>query len=160
MSVRFEPVAADANDFIAALEAEQLPIDDLAEGGRLFFRFTQNGRTVGFGGIETCERNVFLRSIVVLPQARGKGIGRIIAESLLEHAAARGAKDAYLLTTSAAELFHAIGFRQIGRDDVPREILATKQASSLCPSTAAFLTRRLPNQTALFHASSTKEIVP
>ncbi|SFU22491.1 arsenic resistance N-acetyltransferase ArsN2 [Mesorhizobium sp. YR577] len=160
MSLELESVAPDASDFLAALELEQLPTDDLTESGRLFFRFSQNGKLVGFGGIELCQGNILLRSIVVLPQARGQGIGRLITESLLEQATTFGAKDAYLLTTSAADFFEAIGFKQIQRDTVPPEILATKQASALCPSTAMFLTRPVSNQPSLLpQASSTKEIV-
>ncbi|NGN39696.1 GNAT family N-acetyltransferase [Mesorhizobium sp. CGMCC 1.15528] len=158
MSVNVEPIAPDAQDFVAALEAEQLPIDDLSESGRLFFRFTQNGTPAGFGGLEALGEHVLFRSIVVFPQFRGQGIGHLITESLLEHAASLGAKDAYLLTTSAADFFAAIGFKQIRRDEVPLEILSTRQASSLCPSTAAFLTRPVSNQAALLHAS-TKETV-
>ncbi|SFU21144.1 arsenic resistance N-acetyltransferase ArsN2 [Mesorhizobium sp. YR577] len=160
MTFQAEQVTPDASDFIAALEVEQLPTDDLAESGRLFFRFSQNGKLVGFGGIELCGENILLRSIVVLPQARGQGIGRLITESLLKHAAVLGAKDSYLLTTSATDFFEAIGFKQIQRDAVPPEILATKQASALCPSTATFLTSVVSNQPSLLpQASSTKEII-
>ncbi|MEI5679512.1 MULTISPECIES: arsenic resistance N-acetyltransferase ArsN2 [unclassified Mesorhizobium] len=159
MSVNVEPIAPDAQDFVAALEAEQLPIDDLGENGRLFFRFTQNGMPVGFGGFEALGEHVLLRSIVVFPQFRGQGIGHLIVESLLEHAASLGAKNAYLLTTSAADFFEAIGFKQIGRDGVPPEILSTRQASSLCPSTATFLTRPVSNRAAIPQASSTTEII-
>lgn len=159
MTFQVEPIAPTAQDFIAALEAEQLPIDDLYENGRLFFRFTQNSTPVGFGGFEALEEHALLRSIVVFPQFRGRGVGRLITESLLEHAAAVGAKDAYLLTTSAADFFEAIGFRQIGRDGVPPEILSTRQASSLCPSTATFLTRPVSNRAAIPQGSNTTEII-
>ena len=161
MNIDLEPIAPEAPDLIAVLEAEQLPTDDLGESGRLFFRFKRDGIVVGFGGIELYGRTLLLRSIVVLPQARGQGIGRRITESLLEHAAVLGARDAYLLTTSAAGYFEANGFKQIQRDAVPPEILATRQASSLCPSTATFFTRPVSDKAALHpHASSSKEIVP
>lgn len=145
MTLQLEQVAADAQDFIAALEAEQLPTDDLAEGGRHFFRFTQNGISVGFGGFEGLGEHVLLRSIVVLPQARGQGIGRRITERLLQHATDLGAQGAYLLTTSASDFFEVIGFKLIPRDGAPSEILATRQASSLCPSTAALMMRPISN---------------
>jgi N-acetylglutamate synthase-like GNAT family acetyltransferase len=158
VSVDLEPVASDTPDFIAALEAEHLPVDDLAESGRLFFRFKRDGAAVGFGGIELCGTNILLRSIVVLPQARGQGIGRLITESLLERAIVLGTNNAYLLTTSATDFFEAMGFKQIQRDFVPAEVLATKQASSLCPSTATFLAHPVSKLTAPL-ASNTKEII-
>jgi N-acetylglutamate synthase-like GNAT family acetyltransferase len=159
MTFQAEQVTPDDQDLVAALEAEQLPVDDLVENGRLFFRFTQNDTPVGFGGFEALGEYALLRSIVVFPQFRGLGIGRLITESLLEHAASLGAKDAYLLTTSAADFFEAIGFKQIGRDGVSSEILSTRQASALCPSTATFLTRPVSNRAAIPQASSTTEII-
>jgi N-acetylglutamate synthase-like GNAT family acetyltransferase len=87
MSVDLEPVASDNPDFIAALGAEQLPTDDLTESGRSFFRFKRDGAVAGFGDIELYGRSMLVRSIVVLPQACGQGIGRLITKRLLEHAA-------------------------------------------------------------------------
>lgn len=146
MSVDLEPVAPDARDFIDALDVEHLPTDDLTENGRLFFRFNRDGAVAGFGGLELHGRSALLRSIVVLPQARGQGLGRLIVDGLLEHAAAHGAMDAYLLTTSAADFFEAIGFKRTQRDIAPPEILATRQAASLCPSTAMLLMRPISAQ--------------
>ncbi|MCV3243462.1 arsenic resistance N-acetyltransferase ArsN2 [Mesorhizobium sp. ZC-5] len=145
MSVDLEPVAPDAADFIAALEAEQLPTDDLTASDRSFFRFKRDGAIAGYGGIELYGRSMLVRSIVVLPQARGQGIGRLITKGLLEHAAAHGAMDAYLLTTSAADFFETVGFKRIQRDAAPPEILSTRQASSLCPSTAVLLMMPIPH---------------
>ena len=161
MSLDLEPVPPNAPDFIAALEADKLPTDDLGESGRLFFRLKRDGIVVGFGGIELYGGTLLLRSIVVLPHARGQGIGRRITESLLEHAAVLGARDAYLLTTSAALYFEANRIQanptrcSSARD--PRDTAA----SSLCPSTATFFTRPVSDKAALHpHASSSKEIVP
>ena len=81
MNIDREPIAPEAPDFLAALEAEQLPTDDLGDSGLLFFRFKRDGIVIGFGGIELYQRTLLLRSIVVLPQARGQGIGRRITES-------------------------------------------------------------------------------
>lgn len=39
-------------DLRAALQAAELPIDDLEQTGRVFFRFADQGRIVGFGGME------------------------------------------------------------------------------------------------------------
>lgn len=84
MTFQLERVAPDAPDFVAALEAEQLPTDDLAEGGRLFFRLTRDGTPIAFGGIEALGEHALLRSIVVLPQFRSQGMGVLITEQLLQ----------------------------------------------------------------------------
>lgn len=143
MSHQVHRIAPDDPDLVAALSAEKLPTDDLMEAGRLFFRLQDNGTVLGFGGLELLGDYALLRSIVVSPLARGQGVGRSITEQLMRKAEDLGIAEVYLLTTSAAPFFEAGGFQRIGRDVAPPEILATRQASSLCPSSAALLTRRL-----------------
>lgn len=147
MSLQAKQIAGDDADLVAALVAEHLPTDDLAEEGRLFFRFDDNGVLLGFGGLELVGDHALLRSIVVPPLARGQGAGKRITGQLMRKAADLGIAEAYLLTTSAAPFFEAAGFRRIERHAAPPEVLATKQASSLCPSSAALLTRRLTSPT-------------
>jgi arsenate reductase len=141
-----EPIAAGANELRAALTAENLPVDDLEGEQRLFFRFSENGSTVGFGGFELHGDNVLLRSIVILPQARSRGLGRATTERLLRRAFDAGARNAYLLTTSAAPFFERNGFRPIDRRDAPADILATRQAASLCPSSATLMVRSITRE--------------
>jgi N-acetylglutamate synthase-like GNAT family acetyltransferase len=136
-----ESVNAGAPELRAALQAAGLPVDDLADVGRTFLRFTENGAVVGYGGFELHAPNVLLRSIVVLPHIRGKGHGKTATDLLLQAAYDAGARHAYLLTTDAAPFFERAGFRPIPRDKAPADILATRQAASLCPSTAALLAR-------------------
>lgn len=142
-----EPIAGDAPDLRAALEAAQLPADDLTEPGRCFFRFTENGNVLGFGGFEPHGHSVLLRSIVVLPPARGMGRGLEITGFLIQRAAETGAREAYLLTTDAAPFFERAGLRPVAREAASADILATRQAASLCPSTAALLVRSLKGRT-------------
>lgn len=138
-----EPIPGDASDLHAALRASSLPLDDLGEPGRTFFRFSDASQTIGFGGFELYGENVLLRSIVMLPEARGKGWGRTATDLLLEQANNAGAHTAYLLTTDAAPFFERSGFQRIERSAAPADILATRQAASLCPSTAALLARSI-----------------
>ena len=53
-----------------------------------------------------------------------------------------GANTAYLLTTDAVQFFERMGFRRIERSAAPADILSTRQAALLCPSTAALMARR------------------
>ncbi|MDX8502015.1 arsenic resistance N-acetyltransferase ArsN2 [Mesorhizobium sp. VK4C] len=136
-----EPIDASDPELCALLGKAALPTDDLGEPGRAFFRFVDGGRTIGFGGLEAYGDNILLRSIVIVPEARGKGLGRRATTLLLEQARAAGARRAYLLTTDAGPFFEALGFEAIARANAPADILATRQAASLCPSTAALMTR-------------------
>ena len=134
------PIPGDAPDLRAALEAAALPTTDLTDNGRTFFRFEDQGRPVGYGGYELYGEHALLRSVVVLPEVRGKGFGKAVTEGVLARAARAGARQAYLLTTNAEPFFEHAGFAPIARDEAPSDILATKQATTIC-STAALLTR-------------------
>ncbi|UWU26267.1 arsenic resistance N-acetyltransferase ArsN2 [Rhizobium sp. WSM1274] len=127
-----------------ALAGAGLPVDDLIDAGRSFYRFSRGGETVGFGGLELYGETVLLRSIVVLSDQQGFGFGHAITLGLLDQAQRKGATAAYLLTETAAPFFQSLGFRPIGRDEAPAEILTTRQAASLCPASAALMVRSLP----------------
>ncbi len=138
------PIAPTDPAFVAALQAENLPVDDLAEPGRRFFTYhTLDGQPVGYGGYELLGDEVLIRSVVVLQETRGMRIGRNIVPLLLYRAYDAGAKRAWLLTTSASDFFSRVGFKAVERAVGPDAILATRQASSLCPASAALMTRKI-----------------
>ncbi|MBB3655815.1 N-acetylglutamate synthase-like GNAT family acetyltransferase [Rhizobium sp. BK650] len=137
-------IDGDDDGLRAALSGAGLPVDDLTEAGRRFYRFSQGGDTVGFGGLELHGEAALLRSIMVLPDRRGFGFGHAITSGLLGLARGQGAACAYLLTESAAPFFQSLGFRPIARDEAPGEILATRQAADLCPASASLMVRGLP----------------
>lgn len=136
------PIDGVAPELHAALTAEQLPVDDLAEAGRRFFRVTRGGATVGFAGYELHGDAALLRSIVVLPDQKGRGIGGTTLRLLIEEATQAGARRGYLITTSATPFFEKHGFTPVDRRSVPEAILATRQAASLCPASATILARK------------------
>ncbi|BAN28073.1 arsenate reductase (glutaredoxin) [Caballeronia insecticola] len=127
-----------------ALAGARLPTDDLSEPGRSFFSFaTLAGNSVGFGGFEQYGSDVLVRSVVIEPQRRGKGIGRNVVAILLREAFDLGARTAWVLTTDASTFFGKTGFKRVERETAPASILATRQASDLCPATALLLTRAI-----------------
>ena len=146
MDVALHQQAVEGHDagLRAALAGAGLPVDDLSDAGRSFFRFSREGETVGFGGLELYGEAALLRSIVVLPDRQGFGFGHAITLGLLDEARGKGAGAAYLLTESAAPFFQSLGFRAIARDEAPAAILTTQQAASLCPASAALMVRSLP----------------
>jgi amino-acid N-acetyltransferase len=54
-----------------------------------------------------------------------------------------GVKELYLLTTTAEKFFPKLGFDSIDRDNVPTPIQATEEFSSICPSTAVCMVKKL-----------------
>lgn len=132
---------SDAN-LRQALIAADLPVDDIADHGRNFYRFGLDGQTIGFGGYELYGEHALIRSIAVLPDYRGRGLGRLLTLALQSQLAGHGAKTAYLLTTSAAPFFQRLGFSTLDRVQAPATILATRQAGSICAS-ASLMFRQL-----------------
>ncbi|GAA5658261.1 hypothetical protein Brsp06_04645 [Brucella sp. NBRC 13694] len=125
-------------DLKKALSGADLPTDDVEDEGRTFFRIVDdNDRTVAFAGLEACEGDHLLRSVVVLPGQRGKGAGRAAVEAVLAHV--EPGSDVFLVTTSASPFFERLGFIEVQRDNLPAAVLATRQLSSLCPSSATIM---------------------
>lgn len=137
-------ISGDDAAFMQALEAACLPIDDLNEPGRCFFAFnTLAGMHVGYGGFELYGNDALIRSVVVMPQCRGKGIGRNLVAALLREAFDKGARKAWLLTADATAFFETVGFKPKTRETAPPSILGTRQASGLCPANAPLLFRSI-----------------
>lgn len=128
----------------AALIAAGLPVDDLDDEGRLFFRFHDDqGVLVGHGGLECHGALALVRSVVVAPGRRGHGLGSALVGALLERAHALGCREAYLLTTTAVGLGRRCGFRPLPRSEAPAAIQASRQSTALCPASAILMTRSL-----------------
>ena len=138
------PIAGGDPDLALALQGAGLPTDDLTEPGRRFFAYvTVSGERVGFGGFERMGQNVLVRSLVVLPQARHRGIGGGMLALLLRRAFDEGGREAWLLTTTAAPFFERAGFKPMERTSAPASVPATRQAANLCPASAALLRRSI-----------------
>ncbi len=87
-----------------------------------FYVVEQRQELVGCGGIaqlsgaapEVCE----LRKMYFLPQARGQGVGQLLAETLLQDAARVGFRTVYLETMESMEaanrLYQKLGFTRLG----------------------------------------------
>jgi N-acetylglutamate synthase-like GNAT family acetyltransferase len=139
MSLTVEPLHRPSAEFEMALSAAGLPTGDLHEHGRRFYRFEDDDGLIGFGGLEALGAQALARSIVIVDDRRGAGLGSAILAWLEAEAADHGASDLYLLTTSAADFFARHGYAALPRADAPAAIAASRQFSSLCPGSAAFM---------------------
>lgn len=126
-----------------ALTLAGLPVADIARPGRMFFRFTDEGRTVGYGGLEGSGPDLLLRSVAVAPDARSQGHGGRIVAALEREAAALGAARLYLLTSTAAPFFDRHGYAPADRNAAPAAVASCEQFRSLCPASAAYLVKRI-----------------
>jgi N-acetylglutamate synthase-like GNAT family acetyltransferase len=133
----------EVDELTAALSAAKLPIADLGEPGRAFFRFHDGTGSVGFGGFEGEGAERLLRSFVVAPDRRGSGLGRAMLTLLEREACKLGVNRLHLLTDTAAGFFRANGYSNADRGSAPPAIAGSREFTSLCPASAAYLVKAL-----------------
>ncbi|MBW6525718.1 GNAT family N-acetyltransferase [Sphingomonas sp. RHCKR7] len=124
------------------LDAANLPSADLAGPGRLFFRFEADN-LVGYGGVEGEGSDRLLRSIVVLADRRGHGLGRTLVVTLERQARDFGVQRLHLLTTTAAPFFRTLGYADSDRGAAPPAVAASREFTALCPASAVYLVKAL-----------------
>jgi UDP-N-acetylmuramate: L-alanyl-gamma-D-glutamyl-meso-diaminopimelate ligase len=117
------------------LDRVQLPCDGVEEHLRNFvvIRDGERHQVVATVGFELYDDAGLLRSLAVVPERRGQGLGWMLADQAIQRAAARGARRIYLLTESAADFFaKRCGFQPIARDEVEPAVLASPEFSLAC----------------------------
>jgi N-acetylglutamate synthase-like GNAT family acetyltransferase len=139
------PLRPGERDAMAqALVKSALPADDLDQPDRLFWRFeTLNQLLAGYGGLEIHGDAALLRSVLILPPLRGRGMGRAIVIALETEAALHHCKAVHLLTRDAQRFFESLGYAKCPREQVPDAIRGTRQFTTLCPATADVLIKRI-----------------
>jgi amino-acid N-acetyltransferase len=121
---------------------ENLPSTDITEETLAHFLVCRDPvGVVGIVGLEVFGEIALIRSLVVSEERQGRGLGKRLVSAAQEMAAELKVRDIYLLTTTAAEFFEYLGYRQIDRELAPVAISSTKEFSSLCPSTAVFMVK-------------------
>jgi len=59
-------------------------------------------------------------------------------------AQSQGAREIYLLTTTAERFFERLGYGRVPREAAPVAIQRTQEFSTLCHSSSAFMVKQLP----------------
>jgi amino-acid N-acetyltransferase len=136
--------AADLPAIRALLQAERLPHEDLTPQHLQDFLVLREGNAlVAIAGLERHGRDGLLRSVAVTSNRRGTGLGITLVAATEQRARALGLAALYLLTTTAAEFFAQRGYRRIERKDAPAALQASREFSTLCPSTATCMVKPL-----------------
>ena len=133
----------DADAISALLRTHGLPVDGVESHLASAVVARHKGAVVGSAALEVYRDGVLLRSVAVLPELKGHGLGRRLTEAMIDLAQNLGAPALYLLTTTAQTYFPAFGFEQIERSAVPASVQASIEFTSACPSTAIVMRKRL-----------------
>jgi amino-acid N-acetyltransferase len=134
----------DELEWVLALLAEaSLPREGVAEHFHDFLVGREAGQVMGAVGMERYGESVLLRSLVVAPSRRGAGLGRALAERLLDEARRRGARRVFLLTETAPNFFARLGFRRIARDEADAAVQGSAEFRTCCPQSAVCMRREI-----------------
>ncbi|WP_394829155.1 arsenic resistance N-acetyltransferase ArsN2 [Pendulispora albinea] len=123
------------------LIAAGLPLDGLRDQFPTGYVLAKgdDGALVGVAGLEAYGDAGLLRSVAVVDAARSAGIGGALVTERLEHAAGRGMREVFLLTTTAADYFRKRGFRETTRASAPAALAASPEFAGACPASATCL---------------------
>ena len=125
------------------LTASELPVQDLDTAAVAFLVADDNGVLAGVVGVQAFGDVGLLRSLAVRPEYRRTGIGDRLVAAAEHHAQARGLHRLVLLTQTAADFFTKRGYRPIERAQAPTAVQASAEFQSLCPASAACLSKQL-----------------
>ena len=134
----------DRSGAVRLLASAGLPAADLTdEHMSAFFYAGSASAPDAMVGLEIYGPDALLRSLVVLPALRKRGLGERLVAKAEQHARERGVRTIYLLTTTAEQFFLARGYSIAAREAAPRSIQSTKEFAGLCPASSAFLSKHL-----------------
>ena len=137
MDVQVAPAkAGDLEAIKELLVANELPIAGVDDHWKTFVVARDGERIVACGGSETYPAAALIRSIAVDERYRSRGIGRQVVRQLLDRLASRGIREFYLLTTGARKYFEKRGFKTCDRDEVPPQLLSSREFQDGCCSSA------------------------
>ena len=129
---------------IRILREANLPTEDLSNSHLEHFSYAGPAtEPTGLVGLEIFDGVALLRSLVVVSNRRGLGDGQRLLAHAETHARASGAREIFLLTTTAESFFAKQGYARRARDSAPDAIKTTREFSGICPASSAFMSKRL-----------------
>lgn len=144
MTLTLEPASdADLTSILALLERTDLPPDGLRDHLATTLVARSDQAIVGCAALELYGAAALLRSVAVEPSHQGQGVGQWLTQAALDLARQHGAREVYLLTTTAGAFFPRFGFEPVTRADVPAAVQGSVEFTSACPASALVMRLRL-----------------
>jgi amino-acid N-acetyltransferase len=134
---------AEGPEIQAMLRAAGLPVEDLSTAPVRFWLAREGQSLAGAIGIERYGNAGLLRSLAVDPGHRAHGMATALVQALELAMRAEGLKTMVLLTQTAEGFFGKRGYVLTPREQIPEEIRQTAEFRSLCPATAACMSKAL-----------------
>lgn len=128
------------------LRSQHLPFEDLPASLEHFFVVLEDGDLIGTIGMEQYEGYGLLRSMVVHPGHRNKGLAENLVARLEQEALATGITGMFLLTETAEKYFSRKGYDVVHRDEVPSVLKQSSEFSHVCPASAIVMKKQLSVQ--------------
>jgi amino-acid N-acetyltransferase len=135
--------AEDLDDILRLLAKQRLPYEGLREHLETTLVARRDQRIVGSAALELYPDGALLRSVAVATDLQGQHVGRQLTDAAIQLARDRHVSEVYLLTDTAAEYFLKFGFERIARAAVPPGVQTSIEFTSVCPSSAAVMWKRL-----------------
>jgi amino-acid N-acetyltransferase len=110
------------NDCAAKGEMLSRSLAELYDNMRDYFVYEEQGEVTGACALHICWEDLAeIRSLCVIPEFRGRGIGRHLVNACLEEAREFSVGRVFLLTYQE-EFFGKYGFRPVDKTELPQKI--------------------------------------
>ena len=125
------------------VDACGLPLGGLEHGFPRGYVVAADEILVGCAGVEMYDVAGLLRSVAVVPEGRGRGLGEQLTRNRIACARAMRLESLWLLTTTAAAYFERLGFAPIDRTAAPMSLQRSAEFAEVCPASATCMRLRL-----------------
>ena len=97
---------------------------DKSIDGSLCFALLDSGRLIGFARVISDRATIaYLADVFVLPEFRGRGLGKWLVQCVLAHPELKGLRRWILITRDAHDLYRPAGFAPLAHPDRYMELV-------------------------------------
>ncbi|MFA6955608.1 MAG: GNAT family N-acetyltransferase [Thermoanaerobaculia bacterium] len=124
----------DVDDILTLLIDADLNIDGVHEHLGSFVVAVDADQVVACVGAEAYQFVALVRSLAVLPEYQGRGLGRRLVRQVLDRFSSRGLREFYVVTEDAEGFFKKRGFKPCDRDEVHPQVLGSSELTNASDS--------------------------